>query len=418
MSYAASDLRTGVLHLGLGRFMRAHQAWSYHQAALAGDLRWGVAGVSLRSAAVRNSLRARAGEYSLWIRDAVEAVHQLKVLKQVLVLAEDYARILEVAQQPDLQLLTLTVTEKGYALDAQGELQLSVVEDRDLSPEQTPMGLYGLLAAILRRWHALNRRLPVISCDNLSENGPRLRAAVLAFLQARGESELADWVASEIPFPASMVDRIVPATRAEDLQAFADQTGLTDAGLVVTEGFSQWVVEDCAGLPELPGLTRVASIAPYAARKLRLLNAAHSLLAYRGLLEGHQWVHQAFGDERLRFWLEGLWNEAAAMLGDPIACDEYCAALRERFSNARLPHALAQIAADGSVKLPQRILTTLQERRGRLSPFTEFALLSWCEYVSAAVAGRFVLEDPQAAFLRQRLTAGTTWNALLAELFG
>lgn len=379
--YDRAAVRAGVVHLGLGAFHRAHQAPVFDALIAGGDPRWGIAGVAMRSPGVVAALAAQDGLYSLTARGGEGGAAQvIAALGALHVAAQDPDAVVAAIAHADTQLVTLTVTEKGYL-------------------DHGPLAPAGLIAAALARRRAAGLGpLTVMSCDNRAGNGPFAREAVLAAAQAAGTADaVLRWIAADVAFPSTMVDRIAPATTPAMIDETAAALGLRDEAAVWTEPFWQWVVEDrfAAARPDLAaaGVQLVADVAPWEHAKLRLLNAAHSALAYAGLLRGHRYVHQAIADPDLRRLVDALWDEAAETL-DRATVDvpAYRAALLARFANPALHHALIQIAADGSQKLPPRLLAPLAERaaRGLASPALAAAVAGWVQAL-ATVEG---LADP------------------------
>ncbi|MBO9576065.1 MAG: mannitol dehydrogenase family protein [Sphingobium sp.] len=409
-SYDRAALAEGVVHLGLGAFNRAHQAAYLDAIAKQGDPRWGIVGVSLRSPGVRDRLASQDGLYTLLVRDgAGEEAQVIGALKRMLVAPEDPEAVVAAMAQPSVHLVTLTVTEKGYALDrAKGGLDTSNPDiAADLASLAAPRTAPGFIVA------ALNRRrvagLPAFtaaSCDNLPHNGALLRDAVLAMARAH-DAKLADWIETNGAFPASMVDRIVPATTQERIDRFATDYGVLDDGLIETEPFTQWVLERnfVGEMPDLAsvGVTYTAAVAPWEDAKLRMLNGAHSTLAYLGGLAGIAYVHEFVADARRRALIERLWDESATTLNPPPELDlaRYRADLLHRFANPRLQHKTYQIAMDGSQKLPQRIVAPLRARleAGLPSPMLELAVAAWMAWQRGvdAQGNRFTVDDPLAA---------------------
>lgn len=415
--YDRSRVRIGVVHLGIGAFHRAHQAVVFDDALNAGDLRWGVLGASLRSPVVRNQLAPQDGLYTLVVDEgATRSMRIIGAVQNVIVAPEDPAALVEAMASPDVHIVTLTVTEKGYYLDpASGTLKLddpSVAAD--LSNLSAPVTAPGFVTAALRLRRS--RGLPaftVISCDNLPHNGARIRSAVLVMAR-RIDPELRDWIAAEGAFPQTMIDRIVPATTPEDIAALTAELGVADHGMVRTEPFTQWIIEDrFAG--ERPDFARLGvqltgAVGPWEDAKLRLLNGAHSALAYLGALAGFDYVHEAVAVPALRAFVERLWDEAQTTLSPPPGLDiaAYRAELMARFSNAALRHRTRQIAMDGSQKLPQRLLATAQARlaAGQPIPALALAIAAWMRWQEGRTeAGRIVaVEDPLAAETARRLS--------------
>jgi fructuronate reductase len=402
--YDRRSLRAGVIHIGLGAFHRAHQGFVFHRLAQAGHRDWGVIGVAVNSPDVCDALAPQDRLYSVLEREGdARRLAVCGALTDVLVAAETPARVEDRIADPAIALVTLTITEKGY--DA-GESRV-----------------WPILARALAKRRGLDAPLTVLSCDNLTGNGAVARRAVLRAIDDDG---LRTWVEARCAFPSSMVDRITPASTAADLDEVEHRLGVRDEAAVVTEPFWQWVVEGrfAGRAPPLAeaGVQVVADVAPWERAKLRLLNAAHSTLAYAGLLAGLEFVHQAIAFAPLVRLIEQQWDEAAATLGAPPELDmaAYRASLLRRFRNPSLHHRLAQIAEDGSRKLPQRLLQTLAARqaKGLPSPATLLALACWVACLEGHdPAGRPIpLVDPKLAALRAARRSGADGLELMAAV--
>lgn len=406
--YDRGAVRRGVVHLGIGAFHRAHQAVVFDDALRAGDLRWGITGVSLRSAGVREQLVPQDRLYTLVVRDgAGETTRVIGAVLDVLVAPEDPAAVIAALASPDTHIVTLTVTEKGYPFDrATGALLTSDEVAHDLASLDAPVTAPGfIVAGLAARRRAGLPPFTVISCDNLPGNGGLLRDAVLAMARAH-DAGLADWIERDGAFPATMVDRIVPATTPVDIAALAGR-GVEDRAMVKTEPFTQWVIEDHFAGPhpdfESLGIQLTTDVAPWEAAKLRLLNGAHSGIAYLGALQGLEFVHQVVAAPGGRSFVEALWDEAGATLDPPPGLDvaAYRAALMTRFANPALEHRTRQIAMDGSQKLPQRLLAPIVERRARGLPVQALALAvaAWMRWQGGRAddGSVFAVDDPLAA---------------------
>ncbi|WP_415919073.1 mannitol dehydrogenase family protein [Tateyamaria sp. SN6-1] len=389
-----------ILHLGVGNFFRAHQAHYTHNAA-----GWDITGVSFRSATVRDGLAAQGYRYALVIKDAAGTeITPITCLRDILVAPEDPEPVLARIADPATQVITLTVTEKAYCLGPDGRLDLSdAAVHADLIGGA--MTVVGALARGLARRTA---PVTVLSCDNLPGNGAKLGAAVARFAEA---AEL--HLTARVTFPSCMVDRITPAT-TDAIRAEAD-----DPMAVPTEAFTEWVVEDdfAAARPDWPGVQWVTDVAPHEMRKLRMLNGAHSYLAYAGTLAGHVFVHEAVADPVLRHGAAALMAEAAETLPDAVRgqAADYARALLRRFDNPNLHHRLRQIAMDGSQKMPIRIAQTIVARHGP-SPALQAAVTAWIDFVRAEVAAGRPLDDPQAAALVNACAAEAPDAALRAMI--
>ena len=415
--YDRDGQRCGIVHLGIGAFHRAHQAVYTDDAMAAGDRNWAITGVSLRSAGVRNALAPQDGYYCVTERSpAGERTRLVGAVRTLLVAREDRAAVAAALAAPDTHLVTLTVTEKGYLRRPDGTLDRAALAVSDDT-------IYHHLAAGLALRRAAGRPgLTLLSCDNLADNGGVLRDGLVAFLDDR-DAGLARWVAEQCAFPASMVDRIVPASTESSLDAGAARLGLRDAGAIVTEPFRQWVIEDRFAGPRprwgAVGAQFVGDVKPYETAKLRLLNGAHSALAYIGLAAGHACVHEAVADARIRPIVEALMRTEAMPSIDRAPEQDlsaYSDALLLRFANTALPHSLRQIATDGSQKIGPRWLEQLavNRARGRACPATLRALAAWIVFVRGDIAP---VDDPLAPELARRWREAGA-SGIVDALFG
>lgn len=409
--YDRATMRTGIIHLGIGAFHRAHQA-AYTDAVLAaGDARWGIVAASLRSADTRNALAPQNGLYTLNTQGEESGFAVIGSVQRILVAPESPAALLDELCRPSIAIVSLTVTEKAYCRDPATGLLDEAHPDvvHDLANPHTPRSALGFLAAaVARRREAGLPPFTVLCCDNLPANGAAVHR-VLARFAGLLSPDLGSYVQNEVACPDTMVDRIVPATAAEDRVRVAAALGLEDAWPVVAEPFSQWVIEDRfpAGRPawETAGAQIVSDVAPFEAMKLRLLNGSHSALAYLGYLAGYETVADAMGDIGLAAFVQGLMADAAPTLSVPAGMDVtgYARSLLQRFRNPALRHRTWQIAMDGSQKLPQRLLGVMQERLAHDLPIERQALVvaAWMRYVTGTdEQGRLIdVRDPLAAEL-------------------
>lgn len=428
--YDRADVKRGVVHLGIGAFHRAHQAAFFDDCLNAGDLRWGITAASLRSPTVREQMAPQDGLYTVLVRDgASEQARIIGAVGEVLVAPEDPAALIAALAHPDTHIVTLTITEKGYKLDpATGALLANdpqvAADSADLSAPQTAPGY--LVAALAARKAAGLAPFTAISCDNLPHNGRRLRNAVLD-LAARHDRALAEWIEHEGAFPETMVDRIVPATTDADIAALETRLGVEDRAMVKTEPFTQWVIEDrfCGPRPDFgAGVQITAAVAPWEEAKLRLLNGAHSGIAYLGGLAGIDHVHEVLANPAARRFVEGLWDEAEATLSPPPELDvaAYRHDLMARFDNSTLMHRTRQIAMDGSQKLPQRLVATIAARRARGEGITMLALAvaAWMRWQGALddCGAAYVVDDPMATVTAEWLKGAVTAEAQVDALLG
>ena len=416
--YDRDAVTPGIVHLGLGAFHRAHQAVMTEAVLNAGARDWGIVAASLRSPDTRDALAPQDGLYAVATReDAAEELQVVGALRGLHVAPEDPAALLRAMSDPAVRIVSLTVTEKGYCHDpATGTLDEAHADIlHDLAAPQAPRSAPGFLVEALRLRRAAGvAPFTVLCCDNLPANGETVRR-VAARLGALRDAALGAWIGNEVAFPCTMVDRIVPATTREDRARIAAALGAEDAWPVVGERFSQWVIEDHfpTGRPDwaLGGATFAADVAPFELMKLRMLNGAHSALAYLGYLAGHETVAEASNDAVFAIYLRGLWAEIAPSVPAPPGIDlqDYATRLLARFRNRALRHRTWQIAMDGSQKLPQRLLATIRDRlaRGLPIPHLALAVAAWVRYAGGIDEGGRPIDvrDPLAPSLRAGLDA-------------
>jgi fructuronate reductase len=381
-------LRTGIVHVGIGAFARAHLA-AYTQPLLHDDPSWGICAVSLRSPATHDALAPQDNLYTRAERGGSgERLEVMAALTSVVVGAD---AALERLLDPAVRIVTLTITEKGY--------------DGLLPP---------LLATALQRRRIANvAPFTVLSCDNLPSNGDTTRRFVLRAAEQL-DPALAHFIADNVAFPNCMVDRIVPATTADDRARIDAALGVHDAWPVVCEPFTQWVIEDHfpQGRPawERTGAELVSDVRPYEDMKLRLLNGSHSSIAYLGQLAGWQTVAEAIAVPELRMHIAALMDEVATTLTLPpsVNLDGYRDALLTRFANPALHHRTAQIAMDGSQKLPQRLFAPALARlaAGQRAPRIALGVAAWLRFLQGRAddGSPLPLDDPQAERLRAAAT--------------
>lgn len=407
-AYAREQTRIGIVHLGIGAFHRAHQA-VYLDDVLATEPDWAICGVSLRSPDVRDALQPQDGLFTLATLDAVTTLRVIGSIREVLCAPEQPEQVLQRLADPAVRLVTLTVTEKGYCLSADGVDLAHPDIVRDLATPEAPASAIGYLVAGLRRRHA--QGLPpytVLSCDNLADNGGRLRRAVLQYAR-QFDAALADWIEHHGAFPRSMVDSITPATD-DDLRTRVNASlgGVEDVWPVQREAYTQWVVEDafCAGRPDLAraGVTLSNDIAGFDRAKLRLLNAPHSALAYLGSLKGIDSVADVMQDPVLADFIQRLMREQIAPnVQAPAGFDAeaYVQAILTRFRNPAIRHRLSQIAWDGSQKIPVRVLATITDALTADRRIDGLCLVvaGWLQFVRRQAQAGIALNDPLDAAL-------------------
>lgn len=429
-AYDRAAVKPGIVHLGIGAFHRAHQAIVIDDLLATGPKNWGIVGASLRSADTRDALAPQDSLYTVAVLSGAGTAHRVvgSILDTV-VAVENPDHLIARLADPATRIVSLTVTEKGYChIPQTGELDEAHPDIvHDLQNPDAPRSAAGfIVAALARRKAAGAAPFTVLSCDNLPANGATTVRILNRFAALRSP-ELGRWVAGEVAYPSTMVDRIVPATTDADRAAVAKALGLTDAWPVVTEPFTQWVIEDKfpAGRPDFAaaGVQLVADVAPFEHMKLRLLNAAHSALAYLGYLADYETIAATMADVHFAALARRVMDDAAMTLSMPQGTDlaAYSVSLLERFSNPALQHRTWQIAMDGSQKLPQRLLGTIRDRLAQGLPINAHALAvaGWMRYVTGNDEhGRTIdVRDPIAAELAAiSQTAGPVADRLVPAL--
>lgn len=364
-----------IVHMGLGAFHRAHQAW--YTAQVDTENQWGIAAFTGRSATEAEKLVDQDGLYTLITRGGAD---RFEVIKSIVEAHDgnDQAAFEKLVASPSTAIITLTVTEAGYGYDKTGS-----VNPANLAP-----AMARLAKALISRSEATDAPIAVVSCDNIPANGELLGRAMVAVFAELGGDKLA-WLQSKVSFVSTSIDRITPKTTEADIAEVATATGFDDASPVVTEPFSDWVLSGDfpSGRPawELAGAKFVEDIHAFENRKLWLLNGSHSLLAYAGQLRGHETVAQAIADETCLGWVTDFWTEAVNNL--PIVgldLDVYRANLLARFSNGNIAHRLGQIAIDGATKLSVRVapIALAQLGSGQPAKGCAVAVAAWVKFVS------------------------------------
>jgi fructuronate reductase len=428
--YDRKAVTPGVVHFGPGAFHRAHQAVAF-DTLLAQDPRWGLTGVSLNSRGVADALNPQDGLYTLALLDQQIDYRVIGSIGGVLT-KDDPVAILGALADASTRIVSSTVTEKGYCLGADGTLDFAHpaisadLEAARADEEWVPSSFTGWLVRGLkeRRIRGLSG-LTVLSCDNLTDNGRKLGAATIALAQAI-DPETARWIAGEVTFPNAMVDSITPATDDAVRAQIAAATGFEDAWPIQRERFTQWVIEDrFAGerpALDLAGVTFASEVRPFETAKLRLLNGAHSSLAYIGLGRGLETVSEAMADSELAAFVEQLMREDIAPSVEPppgLDLARYISDVLARFANPAIRHLLSQIAWDGSQKLPYRLLDTISDALAADRPIDRLALpiAAWLRFLNQAARSGSAITDPLAGLLLER--AGD-WRSIVAmrEIFG
>ena len=395
----------GLVHLGLGGFFRAHQAWYTEHAEDAGE--WGYAAFAGRSAGLAERLQDQDGLYTLLERGPERDTAQLIASVSEARPGADHAGWRACVASARVVAITVTVTEAGYCRGPDGGLDVSRADvAADLARLRTDLAApvatapARLLAGLAARREADGGPLALVSCDNLPANGA-LAGRVVCDLARLVDPTLIEWIDRSLAVVTTVVDRITPRAGSAEKEAAARATGRRDEAPVVTEPFSEWVLagEFPAGRPrwEDAGAIFTDDVSAYEHRKLWLLNGSHSLLAYAGSVLGHRRVAEAFGDDRCRGWVEHWWTIAGAQLDQaPGEITTYKEALVGRFANRRMQDELARIAEDGSQKLPVRVLPVLRAERaaGRLPTAGTRIVAAWlCHLRGLGVPVRDVCAD-------------------------
>ena len=419
---AAAPVR--MVHIGVGNFHRAHQAW---YTAHSPDAReWGYAVFTGRSAKMVDALTPQDGLYTLITRSAEGDTFELIGALSAVHAAADHEAYLDYLSRPEVAVVTITVTEAAYLRGADGHLDAGldvIVSDLEAlrSDPRNPVASLParLVAGLVARRTSGASALTILSCDNLPENGAVTKTVVQDFAALLDET-LGDWIDSQVDFATSMVDRITPRTTDEDRALVQQACGYVDAYPVATEPFSEWVISGGfpAGRPrwEEAGATIVAEVGSFERRKLWLLNGSHSMLAYAGSIRGHSTIDEAIADPSCRSWVEMFWDEASRHLSLPAAdIAEYREALLARFSNPRAGDQLARIAADGSTKLVVRTLPTIRAERaaGRVPIGCGTTIAAWILHLRGLGAP---IKDPGAAAAEKAANSGELREAVPAVL--
>jgi len=414
-NYDRSALRTRIVHIGFGAFHRAHQALCSDLLASDHHSDWGICEVNLNSGELITALRAQSLLYSVTeMTDDSLSTRVIGVVTHALHAQGDgIDAVIEAMSQPDVAIISMTVTEKGYCHQpASGQLNLQHPSiQHDISQPDTPVSLPGLIvAAIKRRRQRGLAPFSVMSCDNMPENGQVTRQVVMQLAQQQ-DAALAKYIAEHIAFPSTMVDRIVPAMTPETLSTLSDKLGCRDEVAVVCEPFFQWVIEDnfVSGRPawEKAGAELVADVLPFEQMKLRMLNGSHSFLAYLGYLAGYQHISDCMADENYLIAARRLMlaEQAPTLTITQVDLPAYADSLITRYQNRAIKHRTYQIASDGSQKLPQRWLDSIRWHLNNGSDFDLLALgvAGWMRYVSGVdeQGAAIIINDPLKEQLAQ-----------------
>ncbi|MCB1390957.1 MAG: mannitol dehydrogenase family protein [Rhodobacteraceae bacterium] len=431
MTRRTAPLPTGIVHFGPGAFFRAFNAVYTAEANARNGQGWGITAVSLQSPTARDQLEPQGGAFtSVTLAPEGPEYRVVETISRVLVAPEDPEAVLAALADPQVRIVSLTITEKGYCHEpATGRLNPAHPGIlADLAAPGLPRTAPGFLVEGLARRRAAGLApFVVLTCDNLPHNGKLARDVVLDFARLR-DPALAAWIERHVRFPSTMVDRITPATTPADVERLAQAQGYHDPACVMHEPFRQWVIERFDGPRpawEVAGAQIVTDVAPFETMKLRCLNGTHSTLAYLGYLAGHETIAQTVADAPFAALCAYLWQaEIIPSIPAPEGVDlaAYAEALLERYRNPAIRHRTWQIAMDGSQKLPQRLLGTVADNLAAGRPIRGLALAvaGWMYYVGGVDAqGRPIdVRDPLAAKLRAVSDGALTSKGTVAALLG
>lgn len=395
-TYDKNAMQTGIVHIGVGGFHRSHQAYYIHQLLEKHQApNWGICGIGLREGDRRINyiLKEQDFFYSLITQYADGNIdcEIIGALIDFIFAIESPNEAIKKMAHPDTKIVSLTITEGGYNFNpSTGDFIFETPDiQHDLQHPDHPKTVFGFLTAALRKRR--DKGLPaftILSCDNIQHNGEVARKMLLSFTQRQNPS-LSDWIAKEVKFPNSMVDRITPVTTTTAIEFLQKKYNLNDQWPVVCEPFIQWVIEDnfSNGRPPLEklGVQFVADVSPYEKMKIRLLNAGHSVLGIPGAIHGHSTINACMEDEVFaRFMRQFMDKEVSPLLGEIEGIDlpKYKDQLAERFANPNIKDGVSRICAESSAKLPKFLIPTIEENlaKGGSIKYGTFILAAWCYY--------------------------------------
>ena len=374
-SYPTENTTAGILHIGVGNFHRAHQAYYTHQLlALENQSSWGICGVSLLPSDqhIIEGLQQQDLAYTLTVfgRDQSDEVHTITSIVELITGYEHPEAVLTKIASSSIKIISLTITEGGYNLDKETGLFNLANEkiQHDLRNPQQPITVFGFVAEGLRRRKAAdNGGITILSCDNLQHNGSTAQKAFLTFI-AEQDRDLAEWVTENATFPNSMVDRITPATSATDIERLNKRNGTNDLVPVYCEDFIQWVIEDnfAAGRPEWErvGVQFTTDVTSYENMKLSLLNASHTLLSYPSFLKGYRSVDQAMQDATIVQFIRTFMDvDITPYVEEPenTNIEVYKQTLIERFANPAVSDQVSRLCFDGISKFPVYLVPNIKK---------------------------------------------------------
>lgn len=395
-TYNRKEISTGIVHVGVGGFHRAHQAVVIQQLIeMGGHNEWGVCGIGLREAdrEIADVFQKQDNLYTLITRHPKGMVKS-QVMGQMtdfLLASNDKQVVIDRMAHPETRIISLTITEGGYHLKPDGTFDVNSPEIQyELQNPEDPLTIFGFLYAALKKRNSHGHPpFTILSCDNIQHNGDVAKKMLLSFVSLHNES-FSKWIAQEVSFPNSMVDRITPATTPAELDYLKDQFDLEDEWPVTCEPFLQWVIEDnfTDGRPDfdlIEGVQFVPDVTPYEKMKISLLNAGHSLLGIFGALMGIQDISSCMANKLLLKVLRKFWvYEVQPVLDEVEGIDihDYMTTLEERFANLNIKDKVSRICSESSAKLPKFLIPTLIENleKGGTIEITTMLIAAWCKY--------------------------------------
>jgi len=395
-TYNSEQVKTGIVHIGVGGFHRSHQAYYIHQLLQKGVAKnWAICGVGLREADrnMANALKEQDNLYTLITQhpDGKVESEVIGSISEYLLAPDTPQLVIDKMAHPDTKIVSLTITEGGYNFNPiTGDFNFENPDiQNELANPEAPKTVYGYITTALRirRKQGLSP-FTIMSCDNIQHNGDMTRKMVLAFAK-RQNAELAEWIEKEIAFPNSMVDRITPVTTPQIIDLVNSKYHYTDAWPVVCEPYIQWVIEDnfVNGRPPLEevGVQFVSDVNPYEKMKIRLLNAGHSVLGIPGALHGHKTINACMEDNLFALFMRQFMDKEATPILDKtegIDLTEYKDRLEERFSNPNIKDGISRICSESSAKLPKFLIPTIKENLaiGGSIKYGTFIIVAWCYY--------------------------------------
>lgn len=430
--YERQDVQSGVIHLGVGAFHRAHQAVYFDRLlALPEGKKWGITGVNIRPQDSEPFARLieQKGEYVLKTMDSdgLTVYEHIRSLIHLIDGAQTPELVDQAMADEEIQLVTSTVTEGGYYLDEKRQLMLDHPAIKgDLDGGRNTLYAF-LYAGLKRRSMTSNAKITLLCCDNLRHNGEVLKAGMMQFLAAKGDTELSQWVTDHVTFPCAMVDRITPKPSAVHVQDVQQRFSTNDAMTVMGEDFIQWVVEDnfagCKPALDLVGVQFVDDVTPYEEAKIRILNAGHTTVVYQAALKNMRYFDEAMRDKKLRQYFEDfIAQDAIPAIGPSIVdLEDYAQVIKRRFSNSNIGDTVERICTDGYAKFPIFVYPSLIGcyELGRTPTKTIEGIAAWFVYFQKSLAGAIgtPYHEPNLSLLKAFTNDAAGINAFANDPF-